>query len=169
MTARGAVVLVVSFGPSTSPTFARAVAHAKRHATAIDEVEPDRWEARFRLETGQSVFSAAYRLVQMTSRWRATEVEVEGEPEAAWLVSAMLHCARNWLRIQAGCGEAFFAGRPWPRCMVCPLLDYKQAGLGGGRLIDTTGKKTGGNYVEVVDLERIAQDIERGEGGPPAH
>jgi hypothetical protein len=166
---RGPVALVVTFGPSTSPTFARAVAHARRSTFAIEELEPDRWEASYRLESDVQAFAAAARLVQMTSRWRATEIEVDGEPEQAWIVAAMLQCARNWLRIQGSCGEIFYGGRPWPRCLVCPLLDEKQAGLGGSRVIDTTAKpKTGGNYIEVVNLAGADERRPDGVSGPPA-
>jgi hypothetical protein len=115
------VELTVTFGPSPSPLVPRAVAAARR-ATTWAEIAPGVWRASFTLGADPDPYARAWRLLHLVGTWKATEVEVAGEPEALAPVVAMAQCAREWLRRAGACRAAFPSG-PWPKCEVCPLYD----------------------------------------------
>ncbi|HXF73378.1 MAG TPA: hypothetical protein VNO79_12310 [Actinomycetota bacterium] len=126
MSARPPVTLTITFGPSRSPNLPRALAHARRYASSVDEPEPGRYAASFRLAEDHRAYGALARLLHLVERWRATEVEVDGEPYPAWLVAAMAWCAREQLRAWGTCRFRYYLDIP-SRCRVCPHLDLDRA------------------------------------------
>lgn len=131
MAPRGPVTLHLTFGPSRSVHFPRALTYARRYAHTLEEIEPSRWRATFTLDRDPRDFGAAGRLLEFVGSWRATEVDVDSEPERAWVVAAMCHSARAWLRAIGDCGERYW-GRVPDKCFVCPLFDKERAGFAVG-------------------------------------
>ena len=62
----------------------------------------------------------------MVKGWRATTVEVDGDPEDRAVALAMLTCSREWLGRQGRCRAPFPAGAP-PKCRICPLYEPEWA------------------------------------------
>jgi len=122
MTPQAQVELTVSFGPTSSPLFRRAVAYARAHASTCAEITPGVWRAAFVLSSDPEPYGRAWRLLQVVGSWRGTELEVAGSPEPTSTVLSMAECARAWLRRKGACRASFAAG-PWPKCELCPLYD----------------------------------------------
>ncbi len=116
MTARGEVVLQITFGPSKSPVASQAGAYAAEHAEEATELAPGTWRASFRLGSVERIYGQASQLLSMVGGWRSTTVEVDGSPEPAWVAQQMLWCAREWLRAAGACRESFFPlPTGWPK------------------------------------------------------
>jgi hypothetical protein len=127
MAPRGPVRLTVNFGPSRSDLFARVVRYAERWASELLELEPGVWRATFLLEASDPTrFARAERLVNYVSGWKASELEVDGEPEIGWVVLAMLTCAYGYLKLHGRCGHTYREAVP-VRCRCCPLFDRQSA------------------------------------------
>src|SRR6266542_1084373 len=107
MTARGPVTLVVTFGPSRSPVYTEAVRYGRRHGHRATEVSKGRWRIEWELDRVALDYAHAHQLVFLVSGWRSSMFEVDGEPERAFNVAAMLFSARNWLRSMGECLERF--------------------------------------------------------------
>jgi len=122
MATRGPVHLVLTFGPTSSPLFGRAVSLARTRATEAAEVSPRVWRASFTLQEDPHPYAWAWRLLGLVGGWRGTLLDVQGSPEPLHPVQAMLSCARGWLRQVGRCRAPFPAG-PWPKCGLCPLYD----------------------------------------------
>lgn len=126
MTVRGHATLAITFGPSRSPEFPRAVEFAQVNAGAV-EVEPGRWRATFELgELDQVPYARAADLLHAVKRWRSMRVEVDGEAERWYVATAMLECARGYLRTWGRCGFRYRYDIP-QRCGPCPLFDRDRA------------------------------------------
>lgn len=70
MASRGPVELIVTFVPTTSPLFRRAMSYAASHATTCAEVAPGSWRAGFSLGSDPEPYGRAWRLVHMVGSWR---------------------------------------------------------------------------------------------------
>ncbi len=120
------MILTVTFGPSSSPNFRRALDYARRVAEA-EEIEPGRWRARIELETEQpQTFARAARLLEHVQGWRTSDVELDSEPELFWAVRAMAWCANGYLRSFGRCTFTYWSEVP-ARCHRCPLFDPERA------------------------------------------
>ncbi|MEX0755877.1 MAG: hypothetical protein WD739_09475 [Actinomycetota bacterium] len=113
--------VAVTFGPSRSLNFPRAVDYAQRHLAGT-QVEPGRWRAAVILTEERSQYRRLERLLAMVGHWGSTEVTVAGELEAADLAARMADCAPRWLRSRGECRVVYHDG-PYDRCYVCPLFD----------------------------------------------
>ena len=127
MTARGEVQVTVSFGPTSSPGLAHAVAYAIEHAQRTEQLRSGTWEATFRIEDDEGDFGAAHHLLRLVQGWKTTRIQVNGSVDSRHAVRSMLGCAREWLLTQGRCGARFPSTRGAPRCRVCPLYDASYA------------------------------------------
>ncbi len=127
MTARGEVLVTVSFGPTSSPVLAHAVSYAIEHAWRTEEPRSGTWEATFRIGADERSYGELRELLFMVAGWKTTKVQVNGSPEYRQVVITMLHCAREWLRFKGSCGALFGSARGAARCGVCPLYDAAYA------------------------------------------
>jgi hypothetical protein len=116
------MALTISFGPSSTPTLARAVSLARAHAEDVQE-KGGTWHATFHLGHHQAAYGWALQLLHMVAGWRSTTVQVGGSPEFRGTVQAMLHCAREWVRDTRACRATFPPGRPPAKCRPCPLYE----------------------------------------------
>lgn len=149
MPAQGSVRVTVTFGPSRSPNYRRALEYARRHVTDLDDLGEGRYRASFDLQPNSSPaeFGRVARLVDFVSPWRMTDIEVDGEPVPDYAVSSMGACAREYRRIYGECHfydeyrgsriedvqvrEGFIErvrhdhiAKPLPKCQVCPLFPF---------------------------------------------
>ncbi len=112
----------ITFGPSSGGV-RYALSYAKAHAKDLAEVSPSRFEVVIVLEDEVS-YGRALELLAMVGSWRRTLIEVDGSPESAHNTTAMLSCARRWLRSAGACREHFMdPERPYVRCLPCSLYD----------------------------------------------
>ena len=125
MPLRHRVTLVVSFGPSPTPVLDVAVEHARRHADALEHLGRT-YRATYVLGHDAVHLGRALQLLRMVKGWRATTVEVDGDPEDRAVALAMLTCSREWLGRQGRCRAPFPAGAP-PKCRICPLYEPEWA------------------------------------------
>jgi hypothetical protein len=117
-----AVGAKVTFGPSRSVNFPRAVAYAKRYF-GTTETEPGRFVAMIALLDDRGPYLRLDKLLAMVGSWPTTEVDIAGEIESDRLVRSMTFCASMWLRSRGYCGERWPKGEPYPRCYTCPLME----------------------------------------------
>lgn len=68
---------MVTFGPTSSPARATAVAWAKTYANEVTELEGGVVRAIFVLGTDQRSFGAAEQLLFMVGGWKTTTIEVD--------------------------------------------------------------------------------------------
>ncbi len=122
MAIRGPLQVVLTFGPTSSPLYDRAVSFARSRATEAAEIAPGVWRASFALGNDPGPYASAWRLLGLVGNWKGTQIDVGGSPEPLAPVQAMLTCARAWLR-SMGCCRASFPSGPWPKCGLCPLYD----------------------------------------------
>jgi hypothetical protein len=122
MTARSPIELTVTFGPSSSLLYPRAVASATQYAATAAEIAPGTWRASFSLGADPDPYARAHRLLQLVGSWKATEVQVAGSLESLLPALSMTECARGWLRRVGSCRAPFPVG-PWPKCELCPLFE----------------------------------------------
>ena len=127
MTARGEVLVTVSFGPTSSRLLAHAVSYAIECAWRTEELYSGTWEATFRIGADERDYGALRELLFLVAGWKSTRVQVNGSPEYRQVVTSMASCAREWLRFKGRCGAVFPSARGAPRCRVCPLYDAAYA------------------------------------------
>ncbi len=119
-------VVVIRIGPSRSGRDAEGVKVARRHGLVpVRTAEGHVLTVDLDGTAGQ--LAALWAVLDRVRVLRGTVVEVDGEPEPAWLTQAMAYCARQWVRVLGACGERF-PGRPWDRCFLCPLFDPERVG-----------------------------------------
>src|SRR6266571_7430258 len=138
MPLRHRVTLVVSFGPSPTPVLDVAVEHARRHADALEHLGRT-YRATYVLGHDAVHLGRALQLLRMVKGWRATTVEVDGDPEDRAVALAMLTCSREWLGRQGrvpgpvpGRGPAQVPDVPPVRAGMGPGV-LGQAGVGSDR------------------------------------
>lgn len=117
--------LTVTFGPSTSVGFPRAVAYARRWAEC-SELHNGRSEAQFHLGEIAGPYARAAQLLEFVRGWRGTVALIDGEPEHLFVVQMMLWCAARWLRSRGDCDQRYWT-ETYVRCRVCPLFDPDRA------------------------------------------
>lgn len=125
MTARGPVEIRVSFGPTTSANGARALAIAARFG-AGGRAAGARTTILTSIDVDRAPYPFLYELLGLVKGWRSTAIEIAGEPEPAYVVQSMLHCARGWIRSKSTCGERYY-NEVWAKCWVCPLFEEERA------------------------------------------
>ena len=126
MAPRGEVLLQITFGPSKSFVFPRAVTYASEHAKEVAEVHPGIWRASFSLLTEQRAYAHALQLLYMVHGWRASILAVNGDPEPPRIARQMLDCARRWLQTEQRC-QAPLPPSGFAKCRICPLFDPEWA------------------------------------------
>jgi hypothetical protein len=126
MRVRSHVVLEVRFGPSSSPSLHRAIAHASGHADSLEETSPGAWRVTFDLGEDEERYGRALELLHMISGLRSTQFELGGSPEPRSVTSQMLSCARAWLRDRGRC-QSLFGLRLPEKCRACALYDPEWA------------------------------------------
>ena len=119
-------LLSVVFGPSRSKRFAKAVALARAGPGECVEIEPGRYQVRFRLDTDADSYGGLGRLLERVRHWRATEVYENDEQVSVFHTREMAWCASFQLNTFGECREHFQYGI-LPRCGVCPLFDSERA------------------------------------------
>ena len=117
-----AITASVTFGPSASVNFSRALSYANRYF-GLEQIEPGRYVARVALLDARAPYLRLERLLSIVGSWSTTEVEIGGEIESGALVGCMGLCAAGWLRARGYCGERWPEGEPWAKCYACPLFE----------------------------------------------
>ena len=126
MPARGEVLLQITFGPSKSFLLPRALSYAREHAKEAVEVDPGIWRASFPLFTNERAYAHALQLLYMVQGWRASILQVNGDPEPRRIARQMLECARGWLITEHRC-QAPLPPSGFAKCRICPLFDPEWA------------------------------------------
>jgi hypothetical protein len=126
MAPRGERILVVSFGPASTPVLATALAFSRTHASSVSPGGPGGYRASFVLHRDPEAYGRADQLIGMTLGWRATHAEVGGRPERIRIIRLMLECARGELE-QTGSCRRVIPSTGFPKCRSCPLFDPEWA------------------------------------------
>jgi len=139
------VSVEVTFGPSRSPNFERSVTYARTYASDVEEIDEGRYRARFDLGNDPALYARLGRLLALVQHWRATEIDVDGDPAPAYLASGMAFCAHGYAKAFGRCSyydlapshvrllretddgfrEQMVADhlpQPMAKCFCCPLF-----------------------------------------------